>query len=553
MKTFFFEKNGLLFLAFWAISIAIFAPAAQAGFVTDWLGWESRYLEMGWAGVPKCFGYHGLLHVGQTFFYALFWLFGRNGWAWLIVMTGLHAAVGWLGWRFFVDIFEKTARKQLDIPQKMTLLGGAILFLISPYSAEVIIWRVCLHYLLMTVLCLFGLRAALSFLEKNRPRDLILVNVCFLAAIFSLEIALVFPVMVAVLVLGWAFSTGQKAKIGGWFLRLVAPGIVGWGLFFLLNKIFLHDLVGHYGAAEHLSVKPMNMAATALKYFVKNAVFLRYFEHPIKEKWFGKFDLPGWQWAGIVLFLGFFLLVAFSFFRKKRESQPLFFGWAGIGLGWFFLAIAPACNLFFYWLLWGENDRYGYFGAIFWWMSAAVLSLFLNKNIRIALFLGLFAVSFVFLKKTVGAWKENHEMQAALIKDFRWWDAKRVVILGLPENYRGTYGFRLFGGASGFEEAMELATGRKFDGEMLEVCQYNMERPTDGLRVERDPTGGRHVVFNQYGNWWWTNGVWDFNKNNPIYSVKMGEWADYTLTEKMPTDSSTVFIFQNGHRWEESR
>ena len=77
MKTTFFDKNWAIFIAFWAISLAIYAPAGQAGFVTDWLGWEMRYREMGWAGIPNCFGYHGLLQVGQTVFYSVFWLFGR--------------------------------------------------------------------------------------------------------------------------------------------------------------------------------------------------------------------------------------------------------------------------------------------------------------------------------------------------------------------------------------------------------------------------------------------------------------------------------------------
>jgi hypothetical protein len=545
------NKNWLIFSVFWASLLLFYAPVAHAGFVTDWLGWETRYREMGWSGVPNCFGYNGLLHVGQAIFYAVFWIFGRNGWAWLIIMTGLHALNSWLGWRLFIDIFEKSTQKSIDNSAKITLLGGSILFLVSPYAVETIVWRVCLHYLFLTTFLLIGLRAAVSFLEKNERKSLILSWLCFLAAMFSLEIALVFPVMLSLLVLGWAFATDQKNRLGGWMSQLVLPGIAGWFLFFCLNKFLLGAWVGHYGADTHFKVKMTDMISTAFKYVAKNGAFLRYFDHEIKEKQFARFDESMLRTGLIFFFLALFVAAIFSFFRKKAVKNPHFFGWAGVSMGWFFLALAPACNLFFYWISWGENDRYGYFPLFFWWLFLSILVLFLPKIVRFGLFFTAFGVSIFFLKKTIDAWRDNDLMQTSLIENFRWWDEKRVIILGCAENYKGTYGFRLMGGASGFREALEQSTGRKFGGTMLEVAQFNQQYLTDGIRAKRNETGDIDVSFAQYGNWWWTDGVTKFNENNPFYSIKFGEWLDYHLTEKPSSDGSkSVFIYQNGLNWE---
>ncbi|MEO6040093.1 MAG: hypothetical protein ABIQ93_16890, partial [Saprospiraceae bacterium] len=95
---------------------------------------------------------------------------------------------------------------------------------------------------------------------------------------------------------------------------------------------------------------------------------------------------------------------------------------------------------------------------------------------------------------------------------------------------------------------LALRLHHPYTGKMWEVAQFNLEKPTDGLKVERDSSGLLFKAgFRQDGNWWWRNGIGAGDYTTDRYTFAVKEWQVETrLLEKRP---HTAIIFPVGGRW----
>ncbi len=521
------------------VSLVVYWPTRDAGFVMDWLGWQYAYDRGGWAGIPTSFGYPGLhpvLHLGN---YSLYWLLGANSPVWYGVFAVLHGLNAWL-----------LCRLALRLPLSMPVgerffvgLSAALLFLFSPYAAEVVVWRVCLHYLLALLFALLAMHAALDYLNEGRKRSWWIMHACVLVALFTFEWSLVIPVLLLLLVVVHQVSQQKTAGLFPLLGRVFVPQIGLWAFYFLLNKIRLGDWVGHYGADTHLNVAPADIMTNVLRYTVKQFSFMRHWEGRIQVQVFdGLAD--GWPlWLGSAVFvLG--AAAWLIFFRRI----PVRLQWAGAAFAWFFVALLPVANLYFYYLQFSENDRYGYFATGFGWLGLALLLSFLPKIASRLLALGFLGVSLCLLLQMNRFWAESERICDSLVYDFRWYDRDEVIILASPDDYRGVFMFRIIGQINGFNEALELRRMRPFRGNMWEVAQFNIIDPAYGIRVERDSGGLQYnTAFQQDGSWWWRNGVGATDYSNERYVFRKKEWhMEVELKEKRP---NTAVIFPSGGRW----
>lgn len=535
-----FNRPGLLPVFFVVLALVVYWPTRHAGFVMDWLGWQYAYNRDGWAGVPGSFGYPGLhpvLHLGN---YTLYWLFGANSPVWYGVFAVLHGLNAWLlarlAWRLPLHISEAQ--------QVLVGMSVGLLFLLSPYAAEVVVWRVCLHYLLALLFALLAMHRTLDYIAVPSRRAWWQVQFFVLVALFTFEWSLVIPVLLLALVLVWVFAqkTRPPRPLLGW---LFVPQLGIWVLYFVLNKIKIGDWVGHYGADTHLNIQPEYMMANVLRYVVKQFAFVRSWEHNAKmpvveglaEGW------PFWLGTGVVLLGAAAWLL---FFRRCNARLQ----WAGAAFVWFFVALLPVSNLYFYALQNSENDRYGYFANGFGWLGLVLLLSFLPKMLNRVLVVGLLAVSSHFLFDLNRYWAESEKICAGLVNDFRWYDRDEVIILASPDNYLGVFMFRIIGQINGFSEALELRRGEPFRGSMWEVVQFNVVASDYALTVEKDSTDTLYKVwFKQDGNWWWRNGIGATNYENDRYQFTMQEWhVETQLKEKRP---NTAVIYPVGDKWME--
>lgn len=531
----------LIPLLFILTALAVYWPTRDAGFVMDWLGWQYAYNRDGWAGVPGSFGYPGLhpvLHLGN---YLLYWLFSANSPVWYGVFAILHGLNAWLLFRLALRLFHHTPSGQ----PYFIAFTAATLFLLSPYSAEVVVWRVCLHYLLALCFAQMAMHRTLDYLHTGSRRDWWQIQLFFALALFAFEWSLVIPGLLLVLIVVRHFSINAGLRLPSQLGKILAPQAGLIALYFVINKIRLGDWVGHYGAETHLNMQPKTMLATMLKYTVKQFGFARHWEHADKTRLFDGLD-AGWPlWLGIAL-LALAALCWLAFFRRIGARLQ----WAGAAFAWFFIALLPVANLYFCYLQLSENDRYGYFASGFGWLGFAMLLSFLPKIPARLIMLALLVVSLHLLAGVNRYWALSEKIFDSLVQDFRWYDRKEIVILASPDNYRGVFMMRIIGQPNGFNEALELRRGRAFAGNMWEVAQFNQNSPSDGLKVEKDKAGLLYKVsFRQDGNWWWRNGIGATVYENERYQFRMKEWhVELELKEKR---SGTAVIYPENGKWVE--
>lgn len=214
----------------------------------------------------------------------------------------------------------------------------------------------------------------------------------------------------------------------------------------------------------------------------------------------------------------------------------------------FLISLVPVINLYMSNLLQSENDRYGYFASMFFFMMLALLIFSLVRFIRYTLIASWVIISIVLLLRINFLWMHAGEIFNGLIKDFRWYDKKEVIILNIPDSYNGVWMFRIINDPTGFAECLDMIGRKPYTGKMFDVAQFNMMHPADGVSVQVDSTRQLHVQFNQGGNWWWHNGMGASDYENEIFKVHF-EGA-YTLTMKND-NPDRVFIYHAGDKWKE--
>lgn len=535
------QKPWFFPLAFVLAALVLYWPSRNAGFVMDWLGWQYAYDRGGWAGIPGSFGYPGLhpvLHLGN---YILYWLFGANSPAWYLVFAGLHGINAWL-------LCRLALRLPLQLPASQTRfigVGAGLLFLLSPYAVETVVWRVCLHYLLALMFALLALHSVLDDLYEEKKYSWWKVQGLVLLALFTFEWSLVIPVLLLTLVVIWHFSQKISRPLLPVLGRLLAPQIGLWAIYFLINKLRIGDWVGHYGAETHLNLRPAPIITNMLRYSVKQFGFMRHWEHPVKVQVFDGLEAgwPFWLGAG---FVAAFAAIWMIYFRRLSPRLQ----WAGASMTWFFIALLPVSNLYFYYLMYSENDRYGYFASGFGWLALMLLLSFLPKILSRLVALALIALSLLLTVQMNRLWSDSEKVYDSLVRDFRWYDRDEVIILCSPDNYQGVFMFRIIGQLNGFNEALELRRHKPFAGKMWEAAQFNMVYPEYGINAERDSSGLVYKVsFKQDGNWWWRNGIGAIDYETDRYVFRKKEWhMEVELKEKRP---NTAVIYPSGGHWKE--
>ena len=540
-------RNQWFWLAFFlAGTLAVYWPAREAGFVTDWLGGQERYETGTFSDALRSFDWVALLPVLFVTNFTLFKVFGTAWLPWFLIFTGLHALNGWQLYR----LAGRLPGIGASGPNGPWIAPAvAALFLLSPYAAEPVVWKGCIQYLISLLFLLTALHQTLHFVEKPALRPALWTNGLFLAAIYLTEWNIIWPAIFVLFLLVVTYARGDWPQFGrrlGWLVLPQAAMVAGW---FGLNKIYLGHWVGHYGSGTHLKLDIPAMLATEYKYLVKYPGFVRFFEHPVKERVFGWFDRPAVLWGTTAVLC--LLLAAWLVLFKKINAR---WQWAGFGLAAFFAALLPVANLYFYFLQWSENDRYGYYASGFFWLAAVLALAGLPRRVFRPVVVGFLAVSFIFLLKMTRTWGQAEDIYASLVQDFRWYDRDEVIILASPDNLSGVSILRIIGQPCGFDEALALRRREPFKGKMWEVAQFNMETPNDGVKVEKldtDTSGMTYkVLFPQFGNWWFRNGIGAGDYETESYIFRTREWhVETTLREKRP---NRAVIYPVGGKWFEA-
>lgn len=535
------NRDPFVFFSFFVMVHLFYYPTWNAGFVTDFLGWQERFDHSSVFNVLYNFGVPSLHQLSNFFFFIFYKSFGINGLGWYLIFTTLHTVNAFLLYQF--------TKKLLDRLQATSIFFisfvGALFFLLSPYQTEVLVWKVCLNYLLVGTLLLASLQRTLYWLESTDQRGLYHAHLLFIISLFTLELSLMLPLLNLSLIWLWTFSRGEMPDFKKRLFQLVIPQFAILGVYFLINRLLYGVWIGHYGAATHLNFQLFDVFANYFRYLSKYLLFSRYFEHSYKEALFlalGRLSIiiPA-------TLVGISLLVAYVFHLKKLAPRLQVAGWMLLA---FFILLTPIITLYTQYLLHVENDRYGYVASMFFGIFLAAILSLLPRWLTVGLLTGWLFLSGFYLQKTVSFWSESTEVYNNLINTFDWYDKKEVYILNIPDNYNGVLQFRdLSGKDQAFKDALQYIRRKPYTGTLHEVAQYNMTTAMDGATAQRDSSGTIVVTFNQWGNWWWRNGIGASAYEKETFSFEpKGHFYELHLKAK-PSDA--VFIYQKGGKWVE--
>lgn len=565
----------------------------EAGFVTDFTGLQERIDGASFWGFLDCFGFPAMHQVTNFFLYLFYDFFGQNPLPWHLVHTSMHVLNGVLGYHLGKRIFQNMG---IGSP-RLGAFVGSLLFLLSPYAAEVVIWRVCFNFLMSTACILGSLLFLLRYFENKKTSSLWWSHGLFALGLFTFELAVVVPFLGLVLAstiplksatsppqggtsqpeenplkFGQSKHPSQKPKVGehratpsplegGWGLtkqywkRWALPQFLLLTLYFILNKLLLGGWVGHYGAETHLNFDAAQISANLLKYFSKYLTLWREWPGAWKQQWMAICESETVAYGALlvgVAVVALWLRFAPNFRpgqggESRRAISPLW----GAGGAWllFFIALLPVANLYVPWLLHGENDRYGYLASLFFYFGLVCLLSFLPKYLRYPFFAAALAVSVFHLHKITVYWQHNAEVVNGLLDDFRWEGAPEIYVLAMPENFKGTPMFKDFSRKDLIlKHALKYGRGKDVKGKIYQIAQYNLGAPEDGVSVTSDSTNHFQIQFDQWGNWWWRNGIGTQGYETGKYKFTPTPRGSEVWV-KDPVEGA-VFIYAKGKKWE---
>ena len=538
--------NFRLYLLFWGITFAFYFITFRAGFVTDFMGWMHQFDNYSFKTVINSENYSikSFYQFTHLIMYAMTSVFRISPVPWFLLFSSLFALNSLLVFKLFQKIF--TALK-LENGNLIAFIG-VLFFMLSPYQAEVMVWRASFHYLTAFAMMLGIVHLSLKYVEKPSNTFVFQAISIFFCSIFALEYFLFTPFFVLIILIFWFINFPNSfvlKKTAAYFVGIPLSMV---GFYFILYRFLNGKWVGHYGLDDKKSLISPESFATYGKYVAKHLFFIRNLEHKTKEQILGYFDTPSVSWAILVgVFAAAILGIVFR--EKMSVRGKIIF----LNFGLFSLLIAPVLTLYFSWALNSENDRYGYMPSAFLCMGVAVALSKLPKSIFYGISIGYILLSSVLLVKINRMWWKSEKVLSSCIKDFRWESADEVFVLAAPDNYAGVPIFRSDWVSSTLQECIETDRKHLLKTHIFDVMQYNLTTPSDGVNVKVISENELVVTLNQWGNWWFRKGIGAESYETADFIVKNdfdGCGRCYKLTMKN-TKPNRAFIFQTGNVFKE--
>ncbi len=536
------SNNKVIFFAALVLSIAFYFPTYKAGLVTDWLSWYYWYQAGDFGDIIHCFGYRGLHQFFHLIHYPIFRLCDNSGFSWYLIYAFMHGVNAFLVFYTFrrLILFFKG-----DHSFWIALIT-AIIFLISPFQVEVLVWKVCFHYMMVLALFLLSINSLIPWITTRQSKHLYTYLVIFGLSLFTLEIALVFPFIFLALLLcihrvDHSYNWGSK-----FFIKTIGLPLVMLVMWFVLNKMLFTDWVGHYGAEKHLNFDFWLISGNVLKYIVKYIGFVHYW--PFKEKMLIYEVLDQNKWiigTGVLLVVVSMLWIWFSLSRMRQNRALIL--WSLLG---FFISLAPVANLFFVRIMPYENDRYGYVASAFLYFTIVLFAFRLKPFFRYIFLILIITLHAWFFRYMIVNAHHAGEVMEGLVESFDFYDCDNIYILCDPENYHGMSMLRDYSDRSlALHETLDILKGQDFEGNISEIGQVNMHDAHDGVEISQIDSLTIQVINTDPGTWFWRKGLGLSDYEREEYRLSLHGWYFELTFKEVPRDA--CFIYSNGDQWKE--
>ena len=541
------KKTAALFFLFFIPLAVLYFPTRNAGFVTDFVGWQMAFDNQTFLQTLDGKGHNigSFYQFTHVLMYIMSALFGKHGLPWYLVQCAFVALDGVLIYHLFKKISTLFGFNDASI---IALIGIAF-WLASPYLAEVMVWRAAFHYPLAFAMQTAYVLCALTFMETQNRRYIYGANGLFFLSLFSLEYFFVTPFLIlAMLILSVLndtkqFKENRKTYLTATIAFFLTP-LVGLGFYVLA----FHASFGKWVSHDRQSDAPfllfnLDSYGTYAKYVVKHLGFVRHWDSPQKETVFNFFSNHSNQIVVMLCVLTVSLVGLAFFNRLKGFGKTLFWSFA-----MFSLWLIPAVSLFFSTMLLTENDRYAFIPSLFLML---IFALFLSRLPRFV-FYGLSLIylgcSLYLTIKTNRIWQKTGVVYWSLINNYKWQDAEaEVILLNVPDCMKGMYLFKGYEYNSAFTPAIDVYRRTNLSKNTTEAMRYNMIDLQSGATVVMDAPDTVRVVLKQPGSWWMMKDWSAKTYETDSFKALVREW-DYQLILK-PSARKRILLYQKGLEW----
>lgn len=520
---------------------AIYLPAAKAGFVADFTGWLEQEKYHGFLDNLNRTGYqiHSMYQLTQLVTYILYRLIGTHAWLWYLVFVSLHAANAALAYMIVAGLLQHAGEQRA----KLIAATGAILFSISPYISEPVVWEPAYHFLQGLLLSLIVLRCVQLYITHRMTGYLGAGLIVYLFSLFSLEVFYLTPVLVLLLAV-WYEWTGGKGVLSTLVKWLLIPQIILAAVRLLLFRLLYGDWVSRIGSGAVASVHIDSLGKPA-KYLFHLLLLGRFFPNAVRQQVYAACDSSVGMliFYGAVIIITVFLIRRFAKLSVTGKAASLLFLYVIISL----LLLIP---LWFFDAQLVVGDRYIYFASAFFYMLVAVLAFSIrNIYMRMGLLVMFALANMRYAIQVSRYWGKSERVTAALLSQVPANEKKTFILLNVPQNMHGV---PMIGAEANSEFKLMhdlLLPGKELHNTVYDAQGYNMETPQDGAHVRVVSDSVVQVTLNQWGTWWWFEAKGGHGYENSDYRLDLtdpGHW--YRLTLKHPASQYLLF-YQVGDKW----
>jgi len=537
------SNTGVLFWFFWLLLFVLYYPAAKAGFVTDFTGWLDQVKNHPfWEYINRTnFHAKSLYQFTQFNTYIFYKLFGINAWLWHLLFIMLHAINTYLLFGLISSLLEDA-----EVANGRAIsFSGALLFCISPYMSEVIVWEPSFHFLQGLLLILLILIFVQRFVHTQENKYAWRALIVYFLSTFTLEIFYITPWLVLTVALFYRVNPLKDKKVfRKVLLQFFLPLLLLFSLRLLMYRLIYGDWVSRIGTGAITSIQMENFGKPA-KYLFHLLFLGRFFPQSVKESIYAYCD----SGKGIVIFYSLvasiciFIVTRFHHMGGKGKVASLLFTWT-------FISLALLIPLWFGDMLLVLFDRYTYFFAAFLYMLITVLISFITlQYVRLALISIYVLVNLRFTIQVSRFWAKSSRVDQGLLNNFPSAGNKTVILLNLPESMKGV---AMIG--SDFESEYKfmhnlLLPGKEISNTVYDAMSYNMNTPDDGAHATVINDSTVRVTLNQWGTWWFFAGKGGFSYQNNDYRLNLTDPGRvYELTLKKPAPQY-LLLYAVGNQW----
>jgi hypothetical protein len=513
-------RLSILWFCLLVLTFFIYLPSNNSLLIDDGIAGLVDFEKQGYSGFINSFNFPSLYYTHDMAMLLIYAIVGKSSFGWFVVMISMHFINASLAYILFKSLYTAFSIKYA----KHIALAGAALFLLSPYQTENVLWAATIHYSIALSILLASCIILVRQLSKNALSigTIASISALHVAAVTSLEIALVFPAIYFLIAL-FIIRTG-KSTVSIWQLavKLLLPLSLITALYFALTAMLKGMLIPHYGNEHVANLSYANYIINTAKHTVKLLSYIHFDSYHWREIVYTFCE----RWKVISVLLGVTILLgaAVAYYKTQKQGLLLYcllLLCAGI-------VLFPVLNMYFMYLFTPENDRLSYFYSLFLYQLLALV--FIGVSLRWGLgalvlfgFAGIF-----FLTHTVSKWHGAGTVHAKLINSFAWADSPKVFVLNQPNNYKGVYEFRTnrrLSRALFFYKGIEIGDSITH---VLSSAQVSLHDSTTVIIVN-DST--LQVDFITNGGWLMHERVGASNYSTHEYSVTVDPWKpSYQVT-----------------------